>query len=461
MVRFRIFCLLMFCALFVALPTAAQDSDEPQVITLQQGAVELPAGWVAESDPDTGGIFASNGDILLRILDPATVAQWVDVDGWTTTADVVDQLADILDMRVPRAEINFYDGLSTLATWYRNDDPEERVALIATEVRNNEFLAVEVRPEALIIDKTLWQVNMIIGGYSTLRTDGVAPAEPGAIAAAFADDPQPFSATTADSAPVATAACEVTSATDAVLRVGPGLNRSSIAYLNTTTAVTVSGRFVTDDGSVWLQLDRTQAAPQSAANEIWVAIEDVETSGDCEQVGAVAAPPIIRAVNPPVAPPPAQEPTVGVETGEGTLPSGEPAAPPAAEPPPAGQDQPPTNFIIPQSGIWTVHLNANSDLSCEGTNNVVFPSSEMWEELSWEGTLTAQRDGTSINMDGDLYVFQPPNYYVGSLSTDWGGNIQLWFNIQSPTLMSGWATVNEVVDNVPCSATTGLSVTRN
>jgi hypothetical protein len=96
------------------------------------------------------------------------------------------------------------------------------------------------------------------------------------------------------------------------LRVGPGNNRSVLRWLEADRDFTVVGTNVASDGSVWWRLDKSQAAPQqvSAVNETWVADSQVVRSGDCDTVGIVAAPPIIRA-RPTAAPTGTPDPNSG------------------------------------------------------------------------------------------------------------------------------------------------------
>jgi hypothetical protein len=95
--------------------------------------------------------------------------------------------------------------------------------------------------------------------------------------------------------------------TSAELRVGPGTNRSIILYLSPDDTFDVIGTNTLEDGSRWWRLDKTKAAPKKAAqvNETWVSDAHMTEFGDCDAVGAVAAPRIIRAPRPAPQPNPA------------------------------------------------------------------------------------------------------------------------------------------------------------
>jgi hypothetical protein len=95
------------------------------------------------------------------------------------------------------------------------------------------------------------------------------------------------------------------------LRVGPGQNRGVFSSLTPDMGeIAVSGKQTVNDGSLWYQL----VMESVSANEIWVAADQVETSGNCNAVVDASAPPVI-----PARPPAAQE----------TRPQGQP---PAASP---------------------------------------------------------------------------------------------------------------------------------
>ncbi|MGB7339627.1 MAG: hypothetical protein WBC91_12105 [Phototrophicaceae bacterium] len=85
------------------------------------------------------------------------------------------------------------------------------------------------------------------------------------------------------------------------LHVGPGTNRTSVAFLPANQTFEALGEAEANDGSRWFKLDKSQAASNSSALEVWVAADLVMTSGDCTAVGEAFAPPIIPIIqqNPP------------------------------------------------------------------------------------------------------------------------------------------------------------------
>ncbi len=89
--------------------------------------------------------------------------------------------------------------------------------------------------------------------------------------------------------------CEVSTQVKwgAVLRVGPGENRTELSSLPTGEWFPVTGMAEADDGSLWWQLDKQAVAPESAAAELWVRQDQVDERGGCALVGTAEAPPII------------------------------------------------------------------------------------------------------------------------------------------------------------------------
>lgn len=108
------------------------------------------------------------------------------------------------------------------------------------------------------------------------------------------------------------------------MRVGPGTNRGVNGSLPLDREfVVIATNTPNSEGSIWWRLDKSEVAPRSSANELWVAATEVTTSGDCSTVPDQNAPPIIRA---PQVPSTDTRPTTG--TG---------SEPPVAQPePPAG-----------------------------------------------------------------------------------------------------------------------------
>ncbi len=74
---------------------------------------------------------------------------------------------------------------------------------------------------------------------------------------------------------------------DVAVHVGPGETRATLRYLPADEAITVTGRATADDGSAWWQVALEGVA------QAWVSAADVTTTGACDGVPDVDAPPIV------------------------------------------------------------------------------------------------------------------------------------------------------------------------
>lgn len=247
---------------------------------------------------------------------------------------------------------------------------------------------------------------------------------------ALADMTEP---TTPESEPAAGASCTVSteSARTVPLRVGPGFNRGTFAFLPAGQSFDAIGRFVAPDGSVWLRLDKAQVAPDAGAEQLWVAQADVEIAGNCGQIADAAAPPIRAA-----------QPTAVPSTGGGDGGGGGAVVAPASR---------------PAAGSWTLTLAERGLVSCLNTNTIEFQSSELGV-TSFSATLTLTGDG--FRWDGSDFTPQPNGSYatVWSLGNDSAG-IKLF--VQNSNFMSGEMVVNTTFNTVGCSATIGVTMSRN
>ena len=106
------------------------------------------------------------------------------------------------------------------------------------------------------------------------------------------------------------------------VHVGPGTNRTSIAFLPANEDFAVLGQTAADDGSMWWKLDKEAVAPDKAAAETWVSQDDVQSMGDCASVVDSAAPPIIAITRPQPTPVPGSGEAPAAPAGPVTAGSG-------------------------------------------------------------------------------------------------------------------------------------------
>ncbi|GAB4573332.1 MAG: hypothetical protein Kow0077_15390 [Anaerolineae bacterium] len=98
--------------------------------------------------------------------------------------------------------------------------------------------------------------------------------------------------------PVAQPCAIRTDREDVPVRVGPGFNRAIFTTLPPNQDFFVLGQYVTGDGTVWWNLDKTQIPRSEAAASLWVASSDVMSTSGCPGVPLVDAPPVIVQITP-------------------------------------------------------------------------------------------------------------------------------------------------------------------
>ncbi len=229
-----------------------------------------------------------------------------------------------------------------------------------------------------------------------------------------------------------------TDAADTVrVRVGPGENRTSIAFLPTGQDFIVQGKATADDDSLWYKLDKAEVAPNKAVNEVWVAVAEVESVGNCDAVVDVNAPPIVPIIN---APPPTAAPSGETQSG--------------------GETQPSTTSggTTPQSGSWTLSLNAVTNASCTGISNVSFPTSEVYGVMSVRVNISIS--GDSLRLNDAVLSRTGPNSFQGSVTLAPGLYVTIVTVVQSPTLITGAIVEGFTLEGRSCNASTDFTMTR-
>jgi hypothetical protein len=222
----------------------------------------------------------------------------------------------------------------------------------------------------------------------------------------------------------------VEQANTARLRVGPGENRSAIAFLKPNTEFPVTGKFTTKDGTIWYQLDKAKVAPDSSAAELWVAQAEIEEVGACAQVVDASAPPVIPS-------------TAGGGSSTGSSSGGE------------------ATGTLPANGAWTMTLDSTTYASCAGTQTVSINTTEIFSTTSLAVFIQTASDGSTITMDGDvLRLNNAPGNYLGSYDFGGGVNAQIYLTVNSANSMSGRVVANQTFNGVGCSATVYFTMSR-
>jgi hypothetical protein len=407
--------LLCIILLVVAFPVYAQRET---TVDLNEGyTITIPSDWDVEDEDEYGGLYLYGDAYAIYVLDPVAIDEYINVGSADTATEVLIELYDAVFGVEPNAAAvrKVRIGTRLGSSWEYEAETTEGEALdgifVILEMSDGTLGALDIYAFAGELGDPLDDLEDMIVSFD-------APADEGENTAAL----------TGESCTVSTG-----EPNSAALRVGPGFNRSSVAFLPANVDVDVTGAFTADDGSEWFQLDKAQAAPQSAAAELWVLRDDVDESGDCDSVGDTTAPPVIPiAVQPPTPVP------------------GAPAPPPA------------TGSITPSTGYWRITLNPTTNASCQGGDNFTFPTVEVYINFPVQG-LTVYGEPTTggLMLDSDFFARAPgTNSFEGSFTFDDGSNSQMRFTLTSATFGAGALTGNFSIDGVPCSATAQLTISR-
>lgn len=180
------------------------------------------------------------------------------------------------------------------------------------------------------------------------------------------------------------------------IRVGPGSNRTVIAFLPAGVGYDALGQTTDGDGNVWFSVPKEEVAPTKAVNETWVAGDSVDQSGDCANVVDALAPPIIpiRQVQPTAVPQVADDGTITESATDTTE---------ADTSDPFAVDA--DGAFIPVQGNW-LEIHNNGTYSCEnGRSGTTSPRT---------GDFTATLSGggvDGINFNGLFYNYLGNNTY--------------------------------------------------
>lgn len=378
-------------------------------------SVVAPEDWTQRRVSAGRGTRFINDDSTLSIFDPEQLGLIMRPNMKSDLKTALIALYNIFNgFRVEEREIVIeqFNGRDA-AMWYYTftNQPGTQGVFVVLKLDDERFLALDVYGPDELLDENMRAARALARSLRTAEELAQASGEP----------------------------CTVSTDVErsASLRVGPGENRTSVAFLPAGADFAVLGQSSDDDGNIWFKLDKADAAPKSSANEIWVSSDNVTTSGDCEAVVDADAPPVVPIVAAP--------PQAGGSGGGNT------------NPPVAGN-------ITPLGGIWTFSFSRQTNASCEGTGNFVINTAEAWEDWT-EADYVIQRSlfasgGGTFTFDRDVYRGTGNNRYFGTWSWEDGRNTQIYVTVTSPSSMVGQMTGNFTYQGTPCSVTTDLSVTR-
>lgn len=406
--KHRIKLLIGLCLLLlIALPVSAQTSLS-QVVDLGDGySISVPANWTVKEKK--GYFDLESPELGLWVMTPTALE--------AAQAAITPDSQDSLNLGLVKL-VNLYYNQKIRASDVQTETYAGRMAAsyLDTSGKSDEVNIVVVLSDGKV-------------GFLTLFAGkGQRKALAGRITAIISSFDNTLAATEAAQAPGAPCLVSADKANTAQLRVGPGTNRGAIAFLPASVNVTVTGRIVLDNGDVWYQLNKDEAAPGgTAASELWVSADQVTATGDCEHVGETSAPPVI----PNSAPPPASS------GGQANGSSGGSAA--------AG--------AVPVGGNWGFTFNATTNASCQGGQNVPIPSNQVFDQLTYTFGLSVI-NSNSFRYGGSTFTrIAGTNSFSGSFTFSDGTNVQMRLDLQSTTSMYGQVVGNFTANGTPCSAT--------
>jgi len=425
--RNPLFLMLLAVVLMMAAPALGQDNTE--VLIDGEYSVELPPGW-ATLESDGPGTAFTNGNAQITIFGSEAM-QNLTRRGMRTTPSraLIAAYESLYDETIAESDITpgILAGLDAAFWYFDQGAAQQGVFEVIALNQPLSFAGFEVLAPMGELDVILGELAPTV--RAVLQGAGASPA----------GEAMPTVIAAAESCMVSASAADT-----ARLRVGPGFNRTSVAFLPAGQSFEVIGQATADDDSVWFKLDKDEVAPQSAASEVWVLNEEVETEGGCDAVATVGGSPVIPIMSAPPAAPETQPDDAGGSSST---------------------DAAPAAGTAPLGGTWTVTFARMSNASCEGYENVVVPTHEVWvdwdeSDYVWTATMIVNGN-TSFTFDGDVYRANGGNEYVGNWDFDQAGlNTYLYWRVNSPTSMSGVMTGNVIDGGVACSGTTSFSAVR-
>jgi hypothetical protein len=396
MKKYKVLVLILAIAL---LPAAAHAQDNPQVSLAGGYTISLPDGW--EQAEKEGVYTFSQGDLSISLTLPDVLASRVDLNADMDAAGVLVEVYAAMSEQTLDSETDIQTRMSSeraMATHeFQTGDGDGRGISVVLEVTPGQFALMEFQAPADGYEAALPDAFQIMESLQMRETS-----------VGFIHTP-----------------CQVHAARNSVdLRVGPGTNRGVYTSMNSGPYYDVLGKKTLSDGSLWWRLD----TDTGDANELWVADVDVETSGGCDLVADVDAPPLILAPPPP---PPASS-----ENPD--------SAPAAADP-----------SKIPANGNWYFSVPTDFTVTCgegiEGTGH----NPDLGG--SFTAQITASPDGTLVILtdpSGTTMFYGSDGHYQWATTVN--GDTAFWhLYVSSPTQMSSsiWIPIGGT-----CSATIPVSV---
>lgn len=278
--------LIIVVLMTVGLVTMAQD-DEMTTFAFESSDVSImfPEDWEQDIDDD-GVVMLSTDGVTMMVYDAVTLAVVLGVEDATSAEDVLESAIDSLpldeiDVDASNAKAVELGDREVLRVAFNTDDSNGAITVLPLDDESFGLVMFMIDSEA--------DEELASGVDAVVESFMIAEAEASGEACTVSTD----------------------AAGTVQIRVGPGFNRTVIAFLPAQIDFTAQGQATDDDGNVWFRIPREEAAPTKAVNETWVAADDVDQAGDCANVEGAVAPPLIpiRVAQPTAVPQPATDTT--------------------------------------------------------------------------------------------------------------------------------------------------------
>ncbi len=261
---------LALMVVIVLLPVAVHAQDGNQVPLAGGYTISLPDGWEqAESE----GVYTfSQGDLSITLTLPDVLVSELELNADMDAADVLVEAYSTLSDQTLDKETDVQTTNGPASVTSGNSSISKQTTAPSAGCR----WCWRSRPASL----PCWNSRLLPTRIETALPDAFAT-----MMSLQGSEP---------AADVNVEPCLVRAATR-LCRSARRAGRESRRFHRRWTwirAYSVLGKKTLEDGSLWLRLD---IADTGGANELWVADADVETTGACDQVADVDAPPIIPA----------------------------------------------------------------------------------------------------------------------------------------------------------------------
>lgn len=263
--------LLLLC-LGMGIWTIAQGNTNTYEFPESAVSISFPTKWTL-TESDRGFIELSTSGLSLTVYDPVALELVATLDDVDSVEDALRETA----LQMLAEEAAYDEAAVTVDTL---DDREiARLDIEHTDDIDSLIMVTMTDESFGVIHIRNSQSNLTT--IETLLNDIITSFDKPVNSIASEDTPCIISTTQSSTVQV---------------RVGPGTNRTVISFLPANRDFAAISKTIVDDGNLWFQLNKDEAAPNKSVNQTWVAADSVDQTGNCDAVVDGLAPPIVPIV---------------------------------------------------------------------------------------------------------------------------------------------------------------------